>query len=392
MRRICIITGTRAEWGILSGLAASLAARKDVQLQILATNMHLSAKFGRTVDEIRSAGFVVDAEVPMIDDAAPATSKETVLAMGREMTGFAEAFDRLEPDLVVILGDRYEMLVAASAALVFGIPIAHLHGGERTEGAFDDMIRHAITKLSALHFTSTDECRNRVIQMGESPERVFSVGALGCENIRRVPLMSRNELEQSIDFALTDRCFLVTYHPVTLGKTSGAEQVRSLMEAMEAFPDYRLLVTHPNSDKGNDEIVGELKRQEASNPERIRLVTSLGMRRYLSSLPLVSVVVGNSSSGLVEVPSFGIPTVNIGSRQDGRTRAESVIDCGDSAAEIRMAISRAVSPEFRAFCRTVSNPYDKKGTAAAITDVLTRVDLDLLTRKRFYDMSGGLHV
>lgn len=392
MRKICIVTGTRAEWGLLSGLAVSLKSRSDVQLQIVATNMHLSERFGRTADEIRNAGFAIDAEVPMIDEAAPTTAKESVLAMGREMEGFARAFDDLDPDLVVILGDRYEMLVAASAALIFGIPIAHLYGGEETGGAFDDAIRHAITKMSALHFTATEEYRNRVIQMGESPNRVFHVGALGCENIRSIPLMTRAEVERSLDFDLTDRCFLVTYHPVTIGRNDCAEQVRSLLSAFEAFPDYRLLITHPNSDKGGDGIVDELEKFAANNPDRVRLFKSLGMRRYLSVIPLVSAVIGNSSSGLIEVPSFGIPTVNVGPRENGRTRAESVIDCEVSALEVRAAINRAISEEFRTFCRTVRNPFAKAGTVKAIVAELMNADLDILARKRFYDLSGDFYV
>jgi len=385
MRKICIVTGTRAEWGLLSGLAAKLRDAADVQLQIIATNMHLSPKYGRTVDEIRRAGFAVDWEVPMVDEESPATSVETVRAMGREMSGMATAFDRLRPDIVVILGDRYEMLVAASAALIFGIPIAHLHGGEITEGAFDDAIRHAITKMSALHFTSTEAYRRRVIQMGEQPERVFHVGALGCENALQVPRMSRAELEKSIGFELTDKCLLVTYHPVTNEDASGAEQIAELTAALDEFPDWHVVITAPNSDTGRDEILTSLRRYRAANARRVLLVSSLGMTRYLSLIPLVGAVIGNSSSGLVEVPSFHVPTVNIGHRQDGRLAGESVLHCGNARREIAAAVRQALSSEFREKCRACENPYAKPGTSDAIVENLVAVDLSDLRWKRFCD-------
>lgn len=371
MKKLCIITGTRAEWGLLSGLATALNARDDVRLQIIATNMHLSPKYGHTVDEIRAAGFMVDAEIPMMDDEAPSTAKETVLAMGREMTGFAEAFEKLRPDTVIILGDRYEMLVAASAALIFGIPIAHLHGGETTEGAFDDAIRHAISKLATYHFTSTEIYRERVVQMGIDPLNVYHVGALGCENIQKVPRMSRDELEASLDFALSEKFFLVTYHPVTVGSYSGRDLVVALIRALEKFPDYKVLITHPNSDAGGDEIRAEFDRFARANPSRVKLVTSLGMKRYLSAIPLSSAVIGNSSSGILEVPSFAVPTVNVGTRQGGRLRAGSVIDCSEDTESIVAALRRALAPEFKEKYCTGENPYAKAGTANAIVGVLT---------------------
>lgn len=392
MRKICLITGTRAEWGLLSGLAKRLCREPDIMLQIVATNMHLSAKYGHTIDEIRAFGFEVDAEIPMLDDEAVSCAKENVRAMGREMLGLADVFAKLKPDLVVILGDRYEMLVAASAALIFGIPIAHLYGGERTEGAFDDSIRHAITKMSALHFTSTAEYRNRVIQMGEHPERVFFVGAIGCENIRLGECMSRADLEQSLGFKITDKCFLITYHPVTLNVKNGSFLVQNLISALETFPDYKILITHPNSDKGCDEILSAFKAFAGAQQGRVKLVSSLGVHRYLSAIPLMKAVIGNSSSGLIEVPSFGIPTVNIGPRQEGRTRGLSVIDSAEDASSIRRAIGKAVSADFQRFCRSVVNPYEKPGTIASIARVLTTVDLAGLKHKQFYDLPGGSYV
>ena len=387
MRKICIVTGTRAEWGLLSGLAARLRAEPSVQLQILATNMHLSPKFGRTVDEIRRDGFDVDWEVAMIDEQAQSAPAETVRAMGREMTSLATALSGLRPDLLVILGDRYEMLVAASAALLFDIPVAHLHGGEITEGAVDDSIRHAITKLSALHFTSTADYRRRVIQMGESPDRVFHVGALGCENALKVPRLSRAELEESIGFALMDKCFLVTYHPVTReGVSDAREQVEQLLIALDAFPDYRVLLTAPNSDVGGDDIAAALHRYCETSADRVCFVPSLGKVRYLSALPLMSAVIGNSSSGLIEVPSFGVPTVNVGHRQDGRVLADSVVCCGNDRDEIERAVRAALEPSFRARCKACVNPYAKSGTADAIVRCLMQADLCALRKKPFYDL------
>lgn len=386
MRKICIVTGTRAEWGLLSGLADILRNDVSVQLQIIATNMHLSEKYGKTIDEIVKAGFAVDFEVPMVDDAAVTTSAETVRAMGREMTGFAEAFAKLQPDVVVILGDRYEMLVAATAAMIFGLPIAHLYGGEVTEGAFDDSIRHAITKLSSLHFTSTEVYRQRVIQLGEDPARVFYVGAIGCDNALRVQRMSRAALERSLEFELTEKCFLVTYHPVTNERGSGLMQIRELLRALDAYPDYRVVITSPNSDVGRDDISSALQQYRDAHLDRVLLVPSLGMVRYLSAIPLMSAVIGNSSSGLVEVPSFHVPTVNVGHRQDGRVLAGSVVSCGNDAEEIIAAIRKVCSPSFVDACRKVENPYEKPGTAEAIGRILVAVDLRTLKMKKFHDL------
>lgn len=387
MRKICIVTGTRAEWGLLSGLASRLRTEPSVQLQILATNMHLSPKYGRTIEEIRRDGFDVDWEVQMIDDNVLSTPAEAVRAMGREMTGFAAALTSLKPDMLVILGDRYEMLVAASAALLFNIPVAHLHGGEITEGAVDDSIRHAITKLSALHFTSTAEYRRRVIQMGESPNRVFCVGSLGCENALKVPRQTKEEIERSLGFALTDKCFLVTYHPVTReGMSDAVEQVEQLLFALDAFPDYRVLLTAPNSDVGSDAIAEAFRSYCGGRSDRACFVQSLGRVRYLSALPLMSAVIGNSSSGLIEVPSFGVPTVNVGHRQDGRVLADSVICCGNGLEEIKQAIRAALEPSFVARCKECKNPYAMPDTADVIAKCLIQADICALRKKSFYDL------
>lgn len=307
MRKICVITGSRAEYGLLSGLMAKIQFDRDLQLQIIATNMHLSPEFGLTYKEIETDGFRIDKKVEMLlsSDTANGTAKSVGLAT----IGFADAFEDLSPDLILVLGDRFEILAAVSAALFYKIPVAHIHGGEITEGAYDDNIRHAITKMSHLHFTSEEPYRRRVIQLGESPDRVFNVGALGVENIKHVPLLSKEELEKSLNFQLGDKSLLVTFHPVTLENSTAEQQCMNLLESLESFPDYRIIFTFPNSDTDGRIIIDLIKRfVERHRSESVAFV-SLGKVRYLSTLQYVSAVVGNSSSGIIEVPSFGIPTL-----------------------------------------------------------------------------------
>ena len=333
MRKICFITGTRAEYGLLSRLMKMVQDDNSTQLQIIATNMHLSPKFGNTYQEIEKDGFAIDWKIPIIDDNAPDTAQTTVKSLSKAMGGFADAYTALQPDLIVILGDRYEMLAASSAALIFKIPIAHLYGGEITEGAYDDSIRHAITKMSHLHFTSTEVYRQRVIQMGEQPDHVFYVGAIGVENAKMVPLLSKEELEQSLGFKLDKNTVLATYHPVTNEAKVKAEVEREIdgfFEALEEFKNLRILFTMPNSDTGGQIIMERIQEFVKKNPERSIAFTSLGMKRYLSVLQFVGGMIGNSSSGLSEAPAFHIPTLNIGNRQKGRITGESVVHCDNA--------------------------------------------------------------
>ena len=386
MRKICVITGTRAEYGLLSGLMRLIQQSEQTTLQVVATNMHLSERYGNTYREIEEAGFSIDYKVPMLDESGVDDSTATLKAMSRALTGFAETYDTLQPDLIVVLGDRYEILAAVEAALIKQIPVAHIHGGELTLGAYDDAIRHSITKMSHLHFTSTVEYRKRVVQLGEQPERVFYVGALGVENIKRVPLMSKEEIEQNIHFEITNQTILVTYHPVTLSDSSPLNDINALFEALDEHPELRVIFTMPNSDQGGQAIADAIKQYAEQHINRVCAFKSLGMKRYLSVMKYCAAVVGNSSSGIVETPSFHIPTLNIGSRQDGRIAATSVYNCATDKASISAALDYILSPEFRTIVSKTQSPYEKEGTAQAIFDVISTYPLEGIIQKKFYDL------
>ena len=384
MRKICIVTGSRAEWGLLSGLARKITDDPELELQIIATNMHLSPEFGLTYREIERQGFRINRKVEMLlsSDSANATGKSVGLAT----IGFADAYEELAPDMLLVLGDRYEILAAVTAALFYKIPVAHLHGGEVTEGAYDDAIRHAITKMSHLHFTSTEEYRRRVIQLGEKPERVFHVGAIGIDNIRHIALLDKKVLEEQLDFPFDRKTVLVTYHPETLDAIPVEEQFRNLLEALDDRQDIRILFTLPNSDTGGRIIVRMIEEFVARNKQRARAYTSLGQLRYLSALRFVAAVVGNSSSGILEVPSFGKPTLDIGNRQKGRLAANSVVHCGVSGAEISEGLNRVLSDAFAKQTACVQNPYEKEDSALEILKILKNYPLDGIVQKTFYDI------
>lgn len=384
MRKICVVTGTRAEYGLLSRLMRLIEESGDCRLQVIATNMHLLPEYGNTCQEIERDSFTIDAKVPMRKPSDDAYG--VIESMAEEMHGMNEALQRLSPDMVVILGDRYEMLVTATVAMLQRIPIAHLYGGEISEGAVDDSIRHSITKMSSLHFTSTEEYRRRVIQLGELPERVHYVGAIGVENLKQVPLMGRQELEQSLGFAFDKDTIMVTYHPVTLGNRSSKDEIDDFLEALDLFPEVKVLFTMPNSDQGGDVIKEAVQQYCLAHADRCKAFASLGMRRYLSALQYVSAVVGNSSSGLVEVPSAHIPTLNIGDRQKGRTRGLSVLDCGSEFCSIVAGLKTVLSPSFRRLADTAANPYEKAGTAQAIFEVISQYPLGELKQKSFYNL------
>lgn len=383
-RKVCIITGSRAEWGLLSGIARALKARTDVCLQIVVTNMHLDPRYGLSVNEIEADGFHIDARVPLPqgDDEA-----SVARAMGSCLSGMADAFHKLCPDIAVILGDRTEMLAVAAAALTMRIPIVHLHGGEITEGAVDDSIRHAITKMASLHLTSTDEYRHRVIQMGEDPELVLATGAIGVYNNMTEQIMPLHELEASLGHSLSPDTLLVTYHPVTLDPVAPEIRFGQLLEALDRFPELPVLFTYPNNDARGAVIIDLIERYRSSRPDTVFSIPSLGRRRYLSALHYVSAVIGNSSSGIIEVPTAGIPTVNIGIRQQGRLAADSVIHCGDSADEIASAIARALSPEFRLAARNTVNPYFRPDTLDLIVNAIADTPMERLRKKHFHDIA-----
>ena len=384
MRKVCFATGTRAEYGLLHDLMRAVAGDPGLALQLVVSGMHLEARFGHTVDEIERDGFAIDARVDMeLDEDSPAGIARS---MGLATAGFGQAFARLKPDVLVLLGDRYEALAAAQAALVARIPIAHIHGGEATWGAVDDAIRHAITKMAHLHLVAAEPFRRRVVQLGEDPGRVHAVGAPGLDRARTMDLLSRSELEESLGFRFGTPFFLVTYHPATLMASDPALAAAGLLEALLSLEGATLLVTLPNADVGALGVIHAIEAVAAAAAERILVAASLGQQRYLSAITCCDAVVGNSSSGLIEVPFFRKPTVNVGARQDGRLKAPSVIDCDETPAAIRAAVERALSAEFQAGLAGVESPYGDGHAVPRMLRLLRELPLgEGLSYKRFHD-------
>ena len=382
--KVCVITGTRAEYGLLYWLMKEIQNDKDLELQVIATGMHLSPEFGLTYKEIEKE-FEINKKIEILlsSDTPVGISK----SMGLAQISFAEAFDDLKPDIVIVLGDRFEIFAAASAALVSRIPIAHIHGGEVTEGAVDEAFRHSITKMSHLHFTSTEEYRKRVIQLGEEPNRVFNVGAMGIENIKRLKLLSKEEFEKSINFKLNKKNILVTFHPVTLENATAKEQFSELLSAIDELDDTNIIFTKANADTDGRIINKMIDEYVAKNKNKAIAFTSLGQLRYLSALQFVDAVVGNSSSGILEAPSFKIGTINIGDRQKGRIKAKSVIDCEPKKESIQKAFAKLYSSEFQDMLKNVKNPYEQDGfPSKKIIKILKNTDVKNLIKKRFYDI------
>lgn len=385
MRRICVITGTRAEYGLLRWVMQGIQDDPELILQIIATGMHLSPEFGLTYQAIEQDGFQINRKVEML------TSSDTPVgiakSMGLGMIGFADALNDLKPDLILVLGDRFEIFSAVSAALVARIPVAHLHGGEATEGAIDEAIRHAITKMSHLHFVAAEAYRQRVIQLGEQPDRVFLVGGLGIDNVKRLQLLDRDALEDSLDFKLGRKNLLVTFHPVTLETATAADQMKELLAALADLQDTHLIITLPNADTDGRTLIKMVEKFVAQHPNA-RAYTSLGQLRYLSCVAYVDGVVGNSSSGLAEVPSFKKGTINIGDRQRGRLQAASIINCEPNREGISAALGKLYSTDFQECLSRVINPYGDGGASEAIISEVKSVTLDGLLKKRFYDLSN----
>ncbi|QCT99148.1 UDP-N-acetylglucosamine 2-epimerase (hydrolyzing) [Campylobacter hyointestinalis subsp. hyointestinalis] len=382
-RKICVVTGTRAEYGLLYWLMKEMKSDADLELQVIATGMHLSPEFGLTYKEIKK-DFKIDKKIEMLvsSDSAVGVSK----SMGLAMIGFAEAYNELKPDVILILGDRYEIFCAASSAMIARIPIVHLHGGEATEGLIDEAIRHSITKMSHLHFVATDEYARRVIQLGEEPNRVFNVGGMGIENIKRLNLLSRSEFEQSINFKLNKKNILVTFHPVTLEKGAAKEQFKELLNALDELKDTNIIFTKANADMGGKIINQMIDKYSSKNSGKAVSFASLGTLRYLSALKHVDMVVGNSSSGLAEAPSFKIATINIGDRQKGRIKADSIIDCEPNKLSIQKAINKAYTKEFKSVLENTINPYGDGNASIKIIEVLKKVNLDNILKKKFWDI------
>jgi UDP-hydrolysing UDP-N-acetyl-D-glucosamine 2-epimerase len=383
-RKICVVTGTRADYGLLRWVLEGLRDAEEVDLRIAATGMHLSPAHGATIEAIEADGFRVDERVDML--LAADTPVATGKAIGLGVIGFADALNRIDPDLVVVLGDRFEMWAAAQAAFVQRRILAHIHGGETTVGAFDEGIRHSLTKLSHYHFVAAEPYRRRVIQMGESPDRVFTVGAPGLDHLSRTPLLDRETLASELGCSLASPLFAVTLHPTTFGRQDAAASAAALIEALERFPEAQIVITEANADPGG-QVINRRLRAYAEQRDRAVMFTSLGQQRYLSLLRAADVVVGNSSSGLLEAPAFETPTVNIGSRQDGRLRARSVLDCAAAPDAIAEAIDRALEPEFRTALAGMDAPYGRGGASARIIAHLMQVPMEAGTvRKEFYDV------
>lgn len=383
MTKIAVFTGTRAEYGLLFWLLKDIQADKDLDLQLLVSGTHLSPEFGNTYTQIEKDGFHIDEKIEILlsSDTAVGVAK----SMGLGILGFTDSLKRLQPDALVILGDRFEALAAAQTAMILRIPVVHLHGGEVTEGAYDDAIRHAITKLSYIHCTSTDEYRNRVIQLGESPSRVFNVGAIGLDHLSRSSFMTPIELSTSLSFQLNKPFFIVTYHPVTLANEEPIASFQAILDSLDEYPDYQVIITYPNADDGGRSIIPLLESYANKNPERVLAIPSLGQQRYLSAVKYSSAVIGNSSSGIIEVPSFDVGTINIGMRQKGRLSAKSVIDCSPVKSNIVNAIELGITKKYKLNDEIVSNPYGQGDASGQVITLLK--ELNVSPFKSFYDLN-----
>ena len=383
-RKICVVTGTRAEYGLLYWLMKEIEEDNNLELQLIVTGMHLSPEFGLTYKEIEK-DFKIDKKIEILlsSDSSMGVSK----AMGLANISFSETYQELNPDIVVVLGDRFEIFSAVSTAMVSRISIAHLSGGELTEGAIDDSIRHAITKMSHLHFVATEEYRNRVIQLGENPNRVYNFGEAGLDNIKNLDLISKVDFEKSINFTLNKKNLLITYHPTTLDSVSKVKKdFKNILDELDLLEETSLLFTKANSDEGGRVINAMIDNYVLENAQKAIAFTSLGQLRYLSALQYVDAVFGNTSSGIVEAPSFKIGTINIGDRQKGRTQSTSVINATNERESIRKAIQVLYSDEFHSMLKSTVNPYENENSSYQIKEVLKNINLDDIIKKSFWDM------
>jgi len=386
-RKICVVTGTRAEYGLLFLLMRAIKDSPHLELQIIATAMHLSPEFGLTYQEIEKDGFIIDKKVESLlsSDTPAGVSK----SMGLTMIGMADAFSELEPDIIILLGDRFEIFAAAAAATVARIPIAHIAGGESTEGAMDEAFRHSITKMAHLHFAATEIYKNRIIQMGENPGHIYNVGALGIDNIKRLALLSKEAFEDSINFKLGKKNLLITFHPETLSRTSSETQFKELLYALDMLKETKFIFTRPNADTDSRIIIELLKDYVNKNKDKACEYTSLGQIRYLSALQYVDAVVGNSSSGIVEVPYFKKATINIGDRQKGRIMGPTIINCEPERTAIFKAIEYSYTEEFKNRTQKFDNPYGNGGAVSKIMKVLIDHRLDNILKKSFYNLDAN---
>ncbi|WP_459814210.1 UDP-N-acetylglucosamine 2-epimerase [Campylobacter concisus] len=383
MRKICVVTSTRAEYGLLYWLLKEIEADSELELQLIVTGMHLSPEFGLTYKEIEKE-FKIDKKIEILGSSHSKLDICTEVAKVYEK--FASALAELRPDILVLLGDRYEIFGVAGVASIMQIPIAHIHGGETTQGAFDEAFRHSITKMSHIHFAATREYANRIIQLGEEPGRVFNVGGPGIENIKKLNLLNKDEFEKSINFKLTKKNILITFHPVTLENGSAKEQFSELLKAIDELKDTNFIFTKANSDIDGDVINKMIDEYISKNSQKAVTFASLGQLRYLSAIKFVDIVLGNSSSGLSEVPSFKKATINIGDRQKGRAKASSVIDVRPVKEEILAAIKKVYSKEFEQVLKDTTNPYDGGNPSKKMVKILKEIELDDILKKKFYDI------
>ncbi len=386
MRKIAVFTGTRAEYGLLYWVIKRIQDSSSAELQLFVGGMHLSHEFGYTVNQIEKDGFPISEKLEFLlsSDTPVGISK----SMGLALISTAEAFERRKPDLLVLLGDRFESMAVAQAAMAACIPIAHLHGGETTEGLIDEAVRHSITKMSHIHFTGNEIYRKRVIQLGENPRSVFNFGATAIDNIVNMKLLERNELSSSVGIDLDEDYLMITYHPVTLEAGGAPEALNNLLEALSYFSKHKLVITYPNADTHGRKLIDILEVYAEKNPDRVLLVQSLGQLRYLSLLKYCGAVIGNSSSGIVEAPAFQVPTVNIGTRQQGRWVGDTVIQSGEGTEEIRAAIKLALTREFIDTCRQSKSPFGNGDSSQKIVDKLINYPLENIISKSFYDING----
>lgn len=386
MRKIGVFTGTRAEFGLLYWLLKDIKKDAELELKLFVSGMHLSPEFGLTYKSIESEGFKIDEK---IETLLSSNSKVGVAkSIGLGVLGYTDALSRQEPEVLVILGDRFEALAIAQTAMILGIPIVHLHGGEITEGAYDDAIRHAITKLSYLHMTSTEEHRQRVIQLGEAPERVFNVGAIGLDHLNRGSVMSVDELSNSLGFSIKKPYMLVTYHPVTLADEDPESSFKELLDSLDEFSEYQVIMTYPNADDGGRSIIPLLEGYANKNSERVKAIPSLGHKRYLSAVKHSAAVIGNSSSGIIEVPSFDVATINIGMRQKGRLSAKSVVHCKPYKKDITDAIRTGITKSYKINNEEILNPYGQGDTSGKIITLIKKMKAKPF--KSFYDLNGEI--
>lgn len=383
MRKIAVFTGTRAEYGSLYWIIKGLSESPNIELQLLVGGAHLSPKFGNTFLQIEQDGFVINNRLDFLNSSD--SSNGVAKSMASALVQAEEAFSLNKPDLLVVLGDRFELMPICQAAMLMRIPIAHIHGGEITEGVIDEAVRHSITKMSHLHFTSTEAYRNRVIQLGEQPEQVFNFGAPQIDNINSLNLLDRETLAKSINFDITEPFFVVTYHPVTLSHNGALHALENLLHTLETYKNFKFVITYPNADIYNQGLINTLDIFQKNNSDQVLLVKSLGQLRYLSLLKYCELVIGNSSSGLIEAPAFYKPTVNIGNRQGGRIRGGTIIDCDESISSIKNAINKAMSEDFKNKCSTEDNPYGSGGSSDKILNIIKSVPIDNIIIKKFYD-------